>query len=194
MTAQDSTANGFPPAVQISGGGLHLREWTDDDLPVLVELFDESQIHRWTPLPSPFDLAAAKAYLSKASEARTAGRGIQLAITSDGQNAQGEILLFRTDADDHEVELAYGIGARHRRRRLAVRAVELMTAYAYDVLAMRRIVLRIDPENAASVAVARATGFRLTGDDPVIKEPHGRRVSLLTWCHHREPGQQEAEN
>ncbi|MBC6457608.1 GNAT family N-acetyltransferase [Actinomadura sp. HBU206391] len=189
MTAQDSTENGFPPAIQISGNGLHLREWADDDLPVLVELFDEPQIHRWTPLSSPFDLAVAQAYLSKAREDRTAGRGIQLAITSDGRNAQGEILLFRPDADDHEVELAYGIGARHRRQRLAARAVELMTAYAYDVLAMRRVVLRIDPENLASVAVARATGFRLTGDHPVIKERDGRRVSLLTWCHHREPDQ-----
>jgi hypothetical protein len=51
MTALGSTENGFPPAIRLSGLGLHLREWTDDDLPVMVELFDEPQVHRWTPLP-----------------------------------------------------------------------------------------------------------------------------------------------
>lgn len=189
MTALDSTDNGFPPAIRLSGLGLHLREWTDDDVPVMVELFDDPQVHRWTPLSSPFDLVAAQAYLSKAREARTAGQAIRLAITSDGQDAQGEILLFRTGEDGHDAELGYSIGARHRRQRLAARAVELMTDYAYDVLAMRRVILRIDPENAASVAVAHATGFRLTEDEPVIREADGRRVSLLTWCHHREPHQ-----
>ncbi|HEV7935610.1 MAG TPA: hypothetical protein VGP70_25255 [Actinomadura sp.] len=45
MTALGSTESGFPPAIRLSGLGLHLREWTDDDLPVMVELFDEPQVH-----------------------------------------------------------------------------------------------------------------------------------------------------
>jgi RimJ/RimL family protein N-acetyltransferase len=187
MTASDDSGNADsgPPAIQVSGLGLHLREWTDDDLSVMVELFDEPQLHRWTPLPSPFDLQAARAYLSKAREGSADGGRIQLAITTDGQHPRGEILLFRTGADGRDAELGYGVGARHRRLRLAARAVELMTGYAYDTLAMSRVILRIDPANAASAAVARATGFELTGDDPVIRERDGRRVSLLTWCHDR---------
>ncbi|MGR6919510.1 hypothetical protein ACU635_35200 [[Actinomadura] parvosata] len=41
-----------------------MREWTADDLPVMVELFGDPQVDRWTPLRSPFDLAAAHSYLA----------------------------------------------------------------------------------------------------------------------------------
>jgi RimJ/RimL family protein N-acetyltransferase len=169
----------FPSPIRLSGLGLVLREWSDDDVPVMVELFDEPEIARWTPLPSPFDLVAAQDYLAKAREARAAGRRIQLAITTDGHAAQGEILLSRAEPDGEVVELAYAIGARHRRQRLAVRAVELMTSYAHDVLAMNRVLLRIRPDNTASIAVAHAAGFRQSADEP---------STCLTWCHHKSNG------
>jgi hypothetical protein len=56
-----------------------------------------------------------------------AGRGIQLAVTTDGRRARGEVLFYRAGGDGQDAELAYAIGARHRRQRLAVRAVALMT-------------------------------------------------------------------
>lgn len=61
----------------------------------LLELFDDPQFDQWTPLTSPFDLSAARAYLAKARQEHSAGRCIQLAITTDGRNALGEVLLVR---------------------------------------------------------------------------------------------------
>lgn len=175
----------FPSTVRLTGLGIHLREWTDDDLPVMVELFADPQFYQWTPLASPFDLSAAQAYLSRAREQRDAGRVVQLAVTTDGHAAMGEVLLIRREEDGrHAAELAYGIGAKHRRRRLAARAVELMTRYAHDTLAFDRVILRIAPENTASEAVARTTGFHLTDEEPIIRErPDGRTVRLRTWAY-----------
>jgi RimJ/RimL family protein N-acetyltransferase len=168
----------FPGRIQLSGQGLILREWCDDDLPAMVELFDEPEVDRWTPLHAPFDLDAARAYLGKARQQRAADRRIQLAITTDGDTPLGEILLFRTDRD-RAVELAYAIGAQHRRQHLATRAVRLITDYAYATLAMRQVLLRIPADNTASAAVARAAGFRLDGSGPITRE--GVRHELLTW-------------
>lgn len=56
-----------------------------------------------------------------------------------------------------------------------------MTTYAYEQLGMRRVTLRVDPDNIASVGVARATGFELTGDD---RSTRNSSRPLLTW-HHR---------
>ncbi len=180
MTTHEGT---FPSSVRITGSGLHLREWTDDDLHVMVELFDDPEFSQWTPLASPFDLSAARAYLTGAREKREAGRVMQLAITTDGQAAMGEVLLIhREENGEHAAEIAYGIGAEYRRRRLAARAVELMTRYACDTLTTERVILRIAPENMASEAVARTTGFHLTDEEPVIRErPDGRSVRLRTW-------------
>ncbi|SNT50578.1 Protein N-acetyltransferase, RimJ/RimL family [Streptosporangium subroseum] len=147
----------------------------------MVALFDEPQVDRWTPLRSPFDFDAAQEYLSQSRRARAADRGMQLAITRDDGEAQGEILLFRTADEPGVAELAYAIGAQHRRERLAARAVELMAGYARTSLGMRGLVLRIDPANAASVAVARATGFHLTDEEPMTFERKGHDITLHRW-------------
>jgi hypothetical protein len=53
------------------------------------------------------------------------------------------------------------------------------------MLAMNRVVLRISRENQARPVLAVAAGFRLTDEEPVVREPQGRKVSHLTWCRRR---------
>jgi RimJ/RimL family protein N-acetyltransferase len=173
---------GFAPAVTVEGLGLVLREWTDADVPAMVELFDETEVGRWTPLRHPFDAAAARTYLDRARTRRAEGLAIQLAITTGGHAPLGEVLLFSTGPDGRapggdQAELGYAIGAAHRGKRLASRAVRLMTGYAYRELGMRAVVLHIDPGNAGSVAVARATGFELAGT--IVEDGH----ELGVWRH-----------
>ncbi|MBW5420097.1 GNAT family N-acetyltransferase [Streptomyces sp. BG9H] len=174
----------LPPSIRLSGDGILLREWTESDLSALVELYDDPEIDRWTPVPSPFDFIAAREYLTKAREGREKGRKkAQLALTTDGEQPRGEVLLFRSELDARDVELAYGVGSQHRRQGLASRAVKLMADYACRQLAAKRVLLRIETANCPSVAVARATGFQLTDDEPITREAKGRQVTLLTWCY-----------
>jgi RimJ/RimL family protein N-acetyltransferase len=171
----------LPFPISLTGDGVQLREWRSDDLADLVELLDEPDIARWTPMPSPFDVEAGIAYLKRAQQGRLNGQRIQLAITVDGGKPVGEVLLFGVDSGLKEAELGYLVGAAHRRRGLASKALTLLTGYAQDSLGLRRLVLRIDPGNTASTAVARRCGFRLTGEPPILQEgPHGPS-SLDTW-------------
>ncbi|GAA3442415.1 hypothetical protein Pve01_68060 [Planomonospora venezuelensis] len=185
VTTSDASHTVFAPGISLSGPGIRLREWTDEDLPAMVRLFDEPQVDRWTPLRSPFTFEAAQAYLARGREGRAAGLRIHLAIAGEDGSPRGEVLLFRTSAADPDAELGYVIGAEHRGQGLAARAVRLMTGYAYDTLAMSRVLLRIAPGNEASAAVARAAGFRLTDDEPVVRDRGDGTVTLLTWCHRR---------
>jgi RimJ/RimL family protein N-acetyltransferase len=187
MTA-GSTPASLPAHIQLAGLGLILREWTADDLPVMVELFDDPQVDNWTPLRSPFNLTSAHVYLDKARQDRAAGSRLQLAITTDGNHPKGEVLLTRTGDHGSDAELAYAIGPLHRRQRLATRAVQLITSYAYDVLAMNQVLLRIAEHNHASAAVAQSAGFELTSTDPITRD--GSLYPLHTWRHrkpHRTP-------
>ncbi|GGO70722.1 GNAT family N-acetyltransferase [Nonomuraea cavernae] len=179
----------LPGDVHLAGAGLILREWAEQDLPAMSELFDEPAVARWTPLRSPFDQSAARAYLDQARQRRAEGRRLQLAITTDGGRPLGEILLFVT-GEPGEVELAYAVGAAHRGRGLAVRAVQLITAYAYDPLAGSRVLLRIAAGNTASAAVARSAGFRLTDAPALVREGSD---PLHTWLHHRTTAPQETD-
>jgi hypothetical protein len=73
------------------------------------------------------------------------------------------------------------VGRQHRRRGLASGALSLLSAYAQGSLHLSRLLLRIDPGNTASTAVARRCGYRLTGEPPILQEgPYGP-TSLDTW-------------
>jgi RimJ/RimL family protein N-acetyltransferase len=176
-----TTAGRLPYPIALTGDGISLREWRDEDLDDLVRLLDEPEIARWTPMPSPFDLEAGVAYLKRARQSRASGQRIQLAITVDGARPVGEVLLFGVDAGVREAELGYLIGAAYRRRGLASAALSLLSSYARSTLGLSRLVLRIDPANTASCAVARRCGYRLTGEPPILQEgPYGPS-SLGTW-------------
>jgi RimJ/RimL family protein N-acetyltransferase len=171
----------LPFPITLTGEGITLREWRPDDLDDLVELLDEADVARWTPITSPFDVEAGVAYLKRARQGRTSGQRIQLAITTDGERPLGEVLLFGHDTGLSEAELGYVVGAEHRGRGLARRALALLSGYARSELALTRLVLRIDPGNAASRAVARRCGFRLSREPSIGQDGTQGRSRLETW-------------
>ncbi|WP_344840481.1 GNAT family N-acetyltransferase [Kribbella ginsengisoli] len=161
--------------VRLAGDGLILREWVEADLPAMVELFDDPAVAYWTPLVTPFDEQAAKAYLEVAQADN--GR-IQLAITTDGERPLGEVLLM-----PKTLSVGYSVGSQFRGQGLAVRAVKLITAYAHEVAGMPRVLLEIEAENEASNAVARGAGYELTDAEPAPVTEKGRDLLLYTWEH-----------
>ncbi|MEV8631516.1 GNAT family N-acetyltransferase [Streptosporangium sp. NPDC051023] len=175
------TCDVVPGELRLSGHGLVLREWEDDDLAAMVGLFDDPEVAYWTPLVSPFDLEAARVYLKRARERRAAGQRIQLAITVDGGEALGEVLLMRSGSGLEVAEIGYSVGAAHRGRGLAARAVRVMTEFARGTVGVERLLLEIEAGNAASAAVAQAAGYRLTDAPPIPTEEKGRTLSLRTW-------------
>ncbi|CAM5688171.1 GNAT family N-acetyltransferase [Streptomyces fumanus] len=168
----------FPERIRLSGEGLILRDWTEDDLPAMPALFDHPDIAYWTPIVSPFDDAAARARLDRDRQLRADGTAMLLAITTDGDAPLGEVMLRRTpDA----MEIGYAVGPAHRGQGLAVRAVRLMTAYAFDQLDAARVILELEAENTASVAVATKAGFTLLDTPLITGEEKGRPYALQTW-------------
>lgn len=172
--------------VRLAGLGLVLREWVRADLPAMREAFDNPEVARWTPLPSPFDHAAAVERLERAEEDRATGRRLCLAVTEDGGTPLGEVLVFPDAHHPGGAEVGYGINPAYRGRGLASRSVRLLTGYAYDTLGLERVVLRIDRDNDPSSAVARATGFVPDGAEPIVEVSKGREHHLVTWVHVRD--------
>ncbi|WP_406491670.1 GNAT family N-acetyltransferase [Streptomyces sp. NBC_00846] len=164
--------------VRLAGHDLILREWENADLPAMVELFDEPEIADRTPLSSPFDMKAAREYLEMIHRTRAEGQRLHLAITTDGRKPLGEVLLNLSRGT-----MGYGVGTAHRGQRLALRAAQLMTDYAHQILELPRVLLEIEADNAPSIAVARDLEFRLTNDGPERVEGKGRAFILHTWAH-----------
>lgn len=162
----------------VEAEGLVLRAWREDDVPTMVELFDTAEMDRWTPLPSPFDEAVARAYVERARAAPADGTW-QLAITADGGAALGEVLLFPTEHDGM-CELAYAVGAAHRGRSLGARAVRAVLELARQ-LGYEQARLRVAVDNVPSRRVAEASGFSLTPEPLARRERKGYVLDMATW-------------
>ncbi|MFE4698270.1 GNAT family N-acetyltransferase [Streptomyces sp. NPDC056738] len=173
-----STTSSFPERIELSGEGLVLRDWTEADLTAMPELFDHPDIAYWTPIVSPFDEAAAWARLDRDREMRAQGTAVLLAITVDGGAPLGEVMLRRAPEG---MEIGYAVGPAHRGQGLAVRAVRVMAAYAFERQGAEQVILELEAENAASVAVATKAGFELLDVPLITGEEKGRPFSLQTW-------------
>ncbi|MEU4929591.1 GNAT family N-acetyltransferase [Streptomyces yokosukanensis] len=168
----------FPDRIKLTGEGLVLRDWTEADLAAMPGLFDHPDIAYWTPIVSPFDEAAARARLDRDRQLRAEGGTILLAITVDGRAPLGEVMLRHSP---EATEIGYAVGPAHRGQGLAVRAVRVMAAYAFEQLGVEQVILELEAENASSVAVATKAGFSLL-DVPLIEgEEKGRPYTLQTW-------------
>ncbi len=168
----------WPEEVRLEGEGLVLRDWMEDDVAFMPGLFDNPAVARFTPLPSPFDAVAAKAHYEKSVVRRADGKGLRLAITADGGEPLGEVVLFLRE--ESHAELGYAVGPVHRGQDLAARSLRVLTAYALEH-GLGPLRLQIDAQNAASEAVARRVGYALTDIPPETKVEKGLEITLLTW-------------
>ncbi|MEU3404580.1 GNAT family N-acetyltransferase [Streptomyces sp. NPDC006670] len=173
-----SSASSLPERIELSGEGLVLRDWTEADVSAMPGLFDHPDIAYWTPIVTPFDETAARTRLVRDRELRREGTTILLAITLDGATPLGEIMLRRAPEG---TEIGYAVGPAHRGQGLAARAVRVMAAYAFEQWGAERVILELEAENAASVAVAGKAGFRLLDVPPITGEEKGRPYTLQTW-------------
>jgi RimJ/RimL family protein N-acetyltransferase len=163
---------------EVHSEGLVLRPWREQDVPTMVSLFNTQEMDRWTPLAHPFDEPVAREYVAAALEARERGT-LQLAVTEDGGEPLGEVLLFGTD-EDGTCEFAYAIGQPHRGRALAARSVlALLPAAATAGHKRARMLIAID--NLPSQHVASAAAFTLAADPLVRRERKGYVLDLATW-------------
>lgn len=173
--------SGLPAAgagpVRLEGEGLVLREWTECDLDVMVELFDELTVAQRTPLPSPFTRADARRRVTRAHRRDP----LLLAVTVDGRQPLGEVMVTS------KAHLAYIIGRQHRGQGLAARALLAAADHAFLMLATPVLRLEIEPDNAASAAVARRAGFALSNAPDETVEDKGRTFTLQLWERRRGP-------
>lgn len=166
-------------SVSVAQDGLVLREWTTDDGPDLVRPFDTPEMNRRTPSASPFDAAAARLYVQAAHDVRRRLGALQLAITQDGRQPEGEVIIFPTEAEG-TVELAYGVGEQHAGRGLARRAVTIALRLA-SAGGATHARLHIAVDNQPSQQVARATGFSELDLPLVERRRKGQVLHLAVW-------------
>jgi RimJ/RimL family protein N-acetyltransferase len=106
--------------------------------------------------------------------------GFQICGTADGAFF-GFAAIVHLDLDAREGEIGYMVVPAARGRGVSVRAVDLLTHWAFDELGLERLELHIDVTNIASERVAERAGYRRDG---VLRNVHfkeGLRSDTAIW-------------
>lgn len=142
--------------VDLRIGELRIRTLRVDDAPLVVAATSgESAPALWGPHPAgPYTRADAEAALA----AWDGGSGqVSFGVLEHGRLVAG-LGLMQDSASS--AELAYWVRPEERRRGIALRAVEALTAWAQHGAGLTRIWLEIDPTNLPSLRIAERAGYR----------------------------------
>lgn len=147
-----------------------LRRWREEDAPAVFAACQDPEIQRWLPLiPRPYRFEDAHAFVRGA----TGDGPYQFAIV-DGDRLVGSIGVRLDDRGTGQIGYWCVRGARNRG--IVTAALRILCRYALRDLALARLELIADPDNAASQRVAEKVGFRREG---VLRShllhPDGRR-------------------
>ncbi|CAL9402262.1 hypothetical protein SUDANB176_01488 [Streptomyces sp. enrichment culture] len=148
------------PNISISTERLVLRPLDTDDVPALAEMMNDEQVAAWTDVPQPFTEQAARAWITEdAPAARTAGRGLDLAVTEFlTQRLVGVVRLARTDWHVRSTELSYIIAPWARGEGYASEAALATAQWLFGDQKLERVELRTAADNTASQQVAQKIG------------------------------------
>lgn len=154
------------PQPPLGDGVVRLRPWQAADAPALVAAWSDPAVVRWSAPPAARSLVDARRWIDGTPRLRERGLSLDLVVAGIGARPEvlGEVGLANFD-DDGGAEIGYWIGASHRGKGHATRAVRLLATWAVHHLGLHRVTAEVDPANGASVGVARRAGFRAESPD-----------------------------
>lgn len=165
----------FPEELTLRGGGLLLRDWSDEDASALRTICGDPDVCRFTSVPGTYSPDAARAWVGRIREQRLAGNGIALAILAPGAvDVIGNVNLVRFSPDRREAALGYWLVPVARGKGYATAATRVLCTWGFEELGLRRIELAILPTNRASRRVAERLNARHEGLRRDSHEAEGR--------------------
>lgn len=150
----------LPDDLELSDDVVRLRRWRETDVEALTEIWQDPELQRRFGVEAPVTRDATAAYVRGLSERWRDQLQVSLAISANEALVGGCDLDHLTTRPD----LGYWLAPSARGNGYATRAATLLLAWAGTELAVADVVLEIEPDNAASIAVASRLGFTLMVD------------------------------
>ena len=151
------------PDPELRSDLVRLRRWRYDDVGCIRAASLDPEIPKGTTVPATFSEADGQAFIERQWARNADGRALSLAIAiADTDEAVGLVFLAGTRVQG-ECRLGYWLVPDARRRGFGGAAIGMVSRWVLLDTEMHRLVARVLPSNAASIAVLRACGFREEG-------------------------------
>jgi RimJ/RimL family protein N-acetyltransferase/DNA-binding CsgD family transcriptional regulator len=146
----------------LSDGRLTLRPPVSSDAFDILEGCQDPEITRWTSVPSPYEIADARAFLNDRLTPSQWWRNPTWVIT-EGENRWIGTVALHPDGLG-AAEIGYMVAPGHRGRGVGTAAIRLVCTWALQQWDQQVITWRAMVGNVASRALAEAVGFRIHAD------------------------------
>ncbi|MEV7541899.1 GNAT family N-acetyltransferase [Streptomyces sp. NPDC089915] len=157
---------------------LLLRPWREEDVPALVEACRDPAMRRWIHQRAD-DADEGLRWLEEQRRGWASGVRFAFAVLEEEAPASrrlvGNAVLKRPRPDAPSAEVGYWTTAHARGRGVAPRALEALTAWAFDTFAdagLERLDLLHQRGNEASCRVAEKSGYPLHTTLPASPPHH----------------------
>jgi ribosomal-protein-serine acetyltransferase len=147
-----------------AGPGLELRLLDEADTDVLHALVERERAHlaRWMPWAAGETPVQTRAFVRASQRRFMEGDGFDLGIFHEGALV-GCIGLHHVHAVNRSTSMGYWIGEGAQGRGIALAACRALLAWCFGTMDLHRVELRIAPDNARSLVLARRLGFAHEG-------------------------------
>jgi RimJ/RimL family protein N-acetyltransferase len=153
----------FGADVLLEGAHTALRPFRSSDAESVTAAIEARE--GFLPANAPTGATGVGWWLSEGvQQVRTSGWGIHLAVIDRATGTlAGTIGLFRADWVARTAEVGYGVRPAWRGRGIATDALRTLAPWAIHECGLRRVELRADTANVASIRVAEKAGFTREG-------------------------------
>lgn len=155
------------PSPELLSDLVRLRKWSYDDLACVEQASTDPDIPRGTTVPAVYTEAEGRAFIERCWSRRKNSEGLVLAIADAATNEAKGLVFFGFSRIKGELRLGYWLVPKARGVGYGTDAIRLASRWALTETDFHRIVARVKPDNAASLALLRKCGF---AEEGVLRE------------------------
>ncbi|MEV8238830.1 GNAT family protein [Microbacterium testaceum] len=163
MTGSPFVLPPAPERLEVVRERVRLRPVVDADLEAMVRYRGDADVCRFLPFEpqTAEDIRGRIGHLFGGTSLEGERGGVVLAIEhlTDG-TVIGDLVIFHLDLRAGSAEIGWVVSPAASGRGLATAAVRALIDTAFSVYGLRRLVARIDADNARSLALAERVGMR----------------------------------
>jgi RimJ/RimL family protein N-acetyltransferase len=146
---------------ELRNGPILLRGFGLSDLPLIRQATEDSYIPSITSVPRAYSDDSGRAFIERQLRLASEGHGYPFVICEASNPLQGlgALGLWLREIENGRASIGYWVVPSARGRHVAGVALRTAVSYAFEVLAIPRLQLFIEPWNVASQRTAEYGGF-----------------------------------
>jgi len=152
------------PDPPLTDGELTLRPGRAQDAAIVTAILQDPEIVRWTRVPAGYRETDWHLWLDRAQAGVATGTDVTLLVVDAADTVLASVGLHGIDREQGTGEVGYWVAPHARGRGVAARAVRLLTAWAFDVLGLKRVEILVHVDNAPSRRAAERAGYERAGE------------------------------